>query len=901
MPELSAFASHPSALPNPRILQCALRRGTIGLIAVVLVPVLILAGLLVFLHSRLGSADQQGIPIDQIVFALFAVVGLVAFVVIPVAVLSFRRIVTGVNTTCERALLGTEFRADELRVTLHSIGDAVLATDGEGTVTFLNAEAERLIGWSAAEARGRPMGEVLPLFNEKTGEPAVNPIERVLREKVVVGLANHTVLRQRSGREVPIEDSAAPIFHHDGSIRGVILVFHDVTEKHAQSRALQLAEWLSRTALEVADAGAYAWEVAADRVTADANMGRLFAIETAAREAGAPIATYLAAIHPADLPAVQAAIAHTTETGADYNVEYRVYAQGGAERWVNVRGRMERNAAGKLDRLVGVAQDTTARRKAEAELREAKARAEEAMEAVADGAERFRVLSETVSMHVWTAKPDGGLDWANQYVVRYFGVTDLEREVYGSAWTQFVHPEDLPVASARWAESISTGCRYEAEFRLRSGAACDRWFLVRAEAMRNAAGEIVRWFGVNTDIHDLKIAQQTAEVASKAKDDFLAALSHELRTPLTPVLMCAAALRDDPRLPADVHEQLRMMERNIALEGRLIDDLLDITRIANGKLSLRTQMCDAHSLINLAVEIVRDEARAKAITLERDFTAERSGLLADPARIQQVIWNLMRNAVKFTPRGGSIAIRTTDCIGAEGGDTFRVEVRDSGIGIAPAAMAHIFHPFEQGPIGGDHRFGGLGLGLSIARAIVELHRGEIHAESEGLDRGATFVVTFPGATEPPHGAHDPIVPLLPTSGLEPSPRPVGVDPLTILLVEDHDATLAVLTRLLTRAGHRVRGACTITSALEMAASETFDAVISDLGLPDGTGTELMEKLRDRYGLRGIALSGYGMEDDLVRSRKAGFITHLVKPVDFEQLQHSLRELMSKAKTDRKSS
>ena len=379
----------------------------------------------------------------------------------------------------------------------------------------------------------------------------------------------------------------------------------------------------------------------------------------------------------------------------------------------------------------------------------------------------------------------------------------------------------------------------------------------------------------------LLAAKDMAEAASRAKDGFLAALSHELRTPLTPALLTAASLREDERLPEDARDQLGMLERNIALEARLIDDLLDLTRVEQGKLTLRPEPCDAHALIRLSAEMVLDEAREKGVTLAQELAAAQSGLTADATRLQQVIWNLLRNAVKFTPRGGRVVIRTSNLPGDAEFSRLRIEVADTGIGIEPAAKERIFRAFEQGSTAGEHRFGGLGLGLSIARAIVDVHQGTIRAESAGPGQGATFIVELPGAEEF-------------TPKTAPAPRPAaGAAPMKrrrILLVEDHYPTLSVLTRLLTRAGHRVTAADSVAAALDEAAKDTFDIVLSDLGLPDGTGHELMMQLRDRYGLRGIALSGYGMEQDLARSREAGFVSHLVKPVDFSQLSRALEAL-----------
>ena len=504
-----------------------------------------------------------------------------------------------------------------------------------------------------------------------------------------------------------------------------------------------------------------------------------------------------------------------------------------------------------------------------------------------DPGDRFHLLAEVLSLQVWTARRDGGLDWANQECATYFGA-DLEKDILGNAWAQFVHSDDLPHALQHWQHSLATGDRYEVEFRLRRHDGEYRWFLVRAQAMHGADGEIGRWMGTNTDIHGLKAIQSAAELASRAKDDFLAALSHELRTPLTPVLMAARALREDERLPTEAREQLSMIERNIALEARLIDDLLDLTRIARGQLRLRPEPCDAHSLIGMAVEIVRDDALERAISIDRDFGARRSGLIADPARFQQVIWNLLRNAVKFTPSGGRISIRTRDAAGEKEEAELHIEISDTGIGIESEALDRIFLPFDQGTLAGPQRLGGVGLGLAIARSIVQLHGGAISASSGGADQGATFTVILPGATAPPSGVADAeaLFPeLLPTL---PERAASEQTPLRLLLVEDHESTLQVLSQLLARAGHEVTSARTVAGALAAAASHEFDLVISDLGLPDGTGTDLMRELHDTYGLSGVALSGYGMEEDVARSLKAGFTSHLIKPVDFNQLQRALR-------------
>jgi PAS domain S-box-containing protein len=812
-------------------------------------------------------------------------------------------------------------RGEWYRVALASIGDAVIATDTESRVTFMNRVAEKLTGWKPADACGRALGTVLNLIDEHTRLPAPNPVEEVLKRNRGAGSGNHLVLIARDGTKTPVADTTAPMLDDEGRIMGVIMIFRDVAGAETEVR--------ERARLSALRCDVVAQLASGDELDLslqrccellvrhlEAAFVRIWTVlpgePVLALRASAGIYTHLDGPH-GRVPIGQFKIGRiardqkphlTNAVLEDPNISDREWARRegmiafagypllAEERTIGVLAMFSRKAlsAAILEDLAPIADHVAQcieRKRAEMELRLATERAESSARAVAEAAERFRLLSEIVSIQVWTARGDGMLDFVNQECAKYIGTENVETDILGDAWAQYVHPDDLPGALVVWQRSIATLEPYEVEFRLRDREENYRWFLVRAQAMRDETGGTVKWFGTNTDIHALKMAQSEAERASRAKDDFMAALSHELRTPLTPVLMTAAALREDPSLPPAVREQLGMMERNIALEARLIDDLLDLTRIARGKLDFRGQLCDAHSLIGLAIDILHDDAQVKEISIRRDFAARHCGLMADPARFQQVIWNLLRNAVKFTPQGGNITVRTRD-VDWEGGSRLHIEVKDSGIGISSAKLEEIFLPFEQGGLTGNHQFGGVGLGLAIARAIVDLHGGHIHAESEGKGRGATFVVEIPGAIEPPGGALEPLTPLLPNLPSFDVGSRKGVK-RRLLLVEDHDPTLQVLSRLLTRAGHQVTPARCLAEALAAAAAHPVDIVISDLGLPDGTGNELMRRLRDAYGLSGIALSGYGMDEDITRSRESGFVTHLIKPVDFHQLERALRE------------
>jgi PAS domain S-box-containing protein len=377
-------------------------------------------------------------------------------------------------------------------------------------------------------------------------------------------------------------------------------------------------------------------------------------------------------------------------------------------------------------------------------------------------------------------------------------------------------------------------------------------------------------------------AREESEAANRAKDRFLAVLSHELRTPLTPVLAEVAAMLDDPATPDSVRPVLEMTRRNVELEARLIDDLLDLNRIIQGKLQLKREVVDAHQLTLEALEICRGGIEEAGLFVELQLEANPHHVEADAARLQQVIWNLIKNAVKFTPRGGFIAIRTRQ---NESGMV--IEVADTGVGIDPQVLPRIFDAFEQGGTSITQQFGGLGLGLAISRSLAESHGGRLTASSPGKNEGATFTLELPQTV-----VVSPSRPLEATQANRTADGP-PTESFRILLVEDNADTLRVMSRLLGRKGHRVTTADGVAEALRASQGTEFDLVISDLGLPDGSGLELIRKLKETQTIPipGIALSGFGMDEDVQRSRDAGFVEHLIKPLDFASLEQAIRRVM----------
>lgn len=377
----------------------------------------------------------------------------------------------------------------------------------------------------------------------------------------------------------------------------------------------------------------------------------------------------------------------------------------------------------------------------------------------------------------------------------------------------------------------------------------------------------------------LKRANADLVAASRAKDDFLATLSHELRTPLNPVLLLASDAMNNRDLPPRVRADFNSIRKNVEMEARLIDDLLDLTRIVRGKIILEKHFVNLRTVLQDAVAQVRDEMNQRKLRLELRFRAVQHTVFADAVRLQQIFWNLLKNASKFTPEGGQVTVETELA-----GDKVLTRISDTGIGMTADEIAGIFKAFAQGDHAAvnGHRFGGLGLGLSISQKLTELHAGRILATSEGRDKGATFTVELPlGTREEIDGQG--VGPSVP----EASPGGKAPKRIRILLVEDHEPTRTTLAGLLARRSYDVVAAATVAEARSISHARQFDLLITDIGLPDGNGYDLMNELRKDTPLRGIALTGYGMERDVARSENAGFDAHLTKPVRIQALEAAL--------------
>jgi signal transduction histidine kinase/ActR/RegA family two-component response regulator len=376
----------------------------------------------------------------------------------------------------------------------------------------------------------------------------------------------------------------------------------------------------------------------------------------------------------------------------------------------------------------------------------------------------------------------------------------------------------------------------------------------------------------------VKHRQLIAEAANAAKDNFLAILSHELRTPLTPVMATVSIMLRTPSLTEEQKSDLNLIYRNIELESHLVDDLLDITRVSRGMLHLNMKKLDMHDIIRKCIETIEHSAKEKSISVVMNLRAAHPVVNGDEQRLQQVVWILLNNSLKFTPKDGQIIVHTRNK-----GNNIEIAVEDNGCGITSEAMPKLFVPFEQGDVRIGATFGGLGLGLSIAKSLVVAHKGKIVVESEGKDKGAIFTMSLKHELETE-----------PLNIMRPQISDVIIGhSKSLLLVEDHDDTSTVMRRVLTMVGYKVDTANNVANAFAKVTQKEYDLMISDIGLPDGTGHDLMRKIEHRLGhhIKAVALSGFGQADDVNQSLSAGFLKHIKKPVNMDKFLAEINEVI----------
>lgn len=566
---------------------------------------------------------------------------------------------------------------------------------------------------------------------------------------------------------------------------------------------------------------------------------------------------------PRSREAVEQEWAKSRENGGPLSAEYTVRVGDGTERTIWTQGLLARTHDG-LEHWVGVNIDVTEQRAIREEIHRQ-------TEALRLSEERFRLMADAMPQIVWVTRPDGYHEYYNQRWYDYIGCTP--EECIGHGWNVPLHPDDRQRAIDDWNRALSTGEPYEVEYRFRGRDGDYRWFLARALPVRDEAGHIVRWFGTCTDIEDIKKAARALEEADRRKDQFLATLAHELRNPLAPIRTGLEVLKLAGDDRESIDEARVTMEQQLKQMVRLVDDLLEVSRITQGKLRLRTSSLELSSAIQKAVETVRPLLEESDHKLTLSLPPEPIYVEADPARLAQVFSNLLGNAAKYTDRGGHILLSAE----RQEGEVV-VSVRDTGIGIPSEHLAKLFEMFSQVDSVLERSKGGLGIGLALVRGLVEMHGGTVAAFSDGPGKGSQFVVRLPtsAATEQqPHGPEH-------NGG-----APESWQKCRILVVDDNKEAARMLAKVLKIGGNEVITAHDGLEAVQMAATFLPRLVLLDIGMPKMNGYDAARWIREQpwgQDMILVAVTGWGQEEDKARALEAGFDRHLTKPVGVSAIQ-----------------
>jgi PAS domain S-box-containing protein len=751
----------------------------------------------------------------------------------------------------------------------------------------LAADRMAVLERSLAARRGPGPGAAIDLAASDRGKALMDQARAVT---AAIEAEENRVLEERTERSGAALGRTITAFAVATGLALVLLVAvaelkrrDDAGRERAAEAIRREREWLATTVASIGDA-----------VVATDGSGRVRLINPIAsaltgwtheEAAGRPVQEVVRIIHEVTRTPAPDPVARVIREGRAVGRTGHtvVVARDGTETAVEESAAPLEDAAGRVVGVVMVFRDVTRERAAQRLARES--------------GDRLRMAVESAGLGTWDYNPvTGELAW-DERCKAIFGLAP-DAPVDYETFLAALHPDDR----RRVDEAVKTaldpafGGTLAAEYRvIRVSDHAERWVASRARAYFEEHGWAIRLIGTVLDVtaarraaEDLREAKDEAEDASRAKDQFLGVLSHELRTPLNPILLAVTSMLERPATPPEeVRPDLEMIRHYVNLQARLIDDLLDVNRIVRGKMPLHWEVADCHALVEEAVEICQGELAGKNLVIERDLGAADHHINADPARLQQVFWNLLKNAIKFSPGGGTVAVRTRNDDEPDAtGRRLVIEVSDTGIGIEPEVLPSIFEPFKQGESSITRRFGGMGLGLAISKGIVEGHGGLLSVRSDGKGRGATFRVELRALPRPKPAPGHPPRPAAPAGA-----PPAGPGPRKVLVVEDEPATLRLMTRLLRRLGHDVTTADSLAAALGALDGREFDLIISDIGLPDGSGLDLMRAAVARLGPRpAIALTGYGMEEDVRRSLDAGFTAHLTKPIDFAVLEAMIADV-----------
>ncbi|MBW4444208.1 MAG: PAS domain-containing protein [Plectolyngbya sp. WJT66-NPBG17] len=656
------------------------------------------------------------------------------------------------------------------------------------------------------------------------------------------------------------------------------LTYSQALERLQQAEAaLQNSEARFERFVQGSQDGFWDWDIAANHWYVSDRWKELRGIAIDQRIPDS-VAVWCEATHPEDRDRVLAGFHRYIAQGSgQYSDEYRILRPDGTVLWVLDRGQAIWDETGRAMRITGSQTDITKLKRTETALEESQL--------------IYKTLADAMPQIFWITRSDGYYDYFNQRWYDYTGTKLGDTD--GEGWQNCFYREDAEKADVVWQRCLKTGEPYNVEYRLRNAKTGEyRWHIGRALPLRDQDGKILRWFGSCTDIHDQKLlieerdnalereraARQEQEKANRIKDEFLAVVSHELRSPLNPILGWVRLLRTRKMGETQTQQALETIERNAKLQSQLIEDLLDVSRMLRGKLALTIAPVNLITVIEAAIETVRLSAQAKNIQIQTRLNSTFTSVSGDFNRLQQVVWNLLSNAVKFTPENGTIKIELSSH-----DSTIELKVQDTGKGIAPEFLPHVFEQFRQADSSITRQFGGLGLGLAIVRHIVERHNGRVRVDSPGENQGATFTVELPLLSTPVQGA---IAPLNRTSDDQ-------LTGISILIVDDEADARELLAFLLEQQGAIVTVANSAKDARSKLA-DTQDILISDLGMPEEDGFQLIRKLRSEgRSIHAIALTAYAREEDRQAALAAGFQAHITKPIEPAELFKAIRAAVQK--------
>lgn len=759
----------------------------------------------------------------------------------------------------------------KLDALFNSITDKLLTVSKDLMLLQYNKAAEAR--WGITDKKlGKHLGEVLPTA---IVEALDTPLRRSIQLSEVLSIE---ITDSSSGQTYEVRSFPSP--------EGVLVYFHNITERIAANDSI------AKLAVEQEQANSLL-----DSLLMHAPLGFAFfdseyrflkLNEQLADMNGASVTEHLGRtieeVVPVNAPFVQPVIDQVFKSGEavdQLEVTGETSKMPGFTRHWHTGFYPVKDAQGVVSSVGAIVLEITQRKEIEEQLRESEF--------------RFRNLTDKSPMMIWVCNPDGTASWFNQPWLEFRNLS-LEDALCEGCFAN-LHPEDEPWVRETQQEAFAAGEAFSVEFRTLAAGGEYRWIHVKANPVFDSAGKVINYLMSGLDVTDRigmeenlrrslaneRAARSDAEEANRLKDEFLAGLSHELRTPLTTMLGWTELLMKPKVREAELMDGLQVIQRSSKLQLQLINDLLDMSRISIGKINLEFEYAELNDTVQSVVDMVQTSANDKNISIDLIESPNPIVVRMDPDRFTQILWNLLSNAIKFTPANGNVAIR----IGLDG-DTAFAKVTDSGVGIEEAFLPYVFDRFRQADASRSRRHGGLGLGLAIAKQLADLHHGNIEVASEGANKGCTFIVTIPKAEMSP--TPQKAKPKVMVEESEDARRLVDV---CILLVEDDDSSREVLRRILVSEGAVVIAADSASSARKLLKETSPDLLVSDIGLPEEDGYQLIRSIRsasDSNNIPAVALTAFAGSEDRMRAFEAGFNMYLTKPVEPDDLVRAVLEL-----------